>query len=169
MEAYSFHSVYGQGDIARLEAINKEAWEWLDLPAHYWWSIRDADGKEVGHAGLRVVDTATVFMGPTYVAPEARGNGLQRQALYVREEFARRSHYTRAITSTDRNNLPSANNLIRCGYLLSPPILKPHHPDDLWWKKELLDEANRTRMLEHLPTEALLDEIRARINGTRRA
>lgn len=163
MSSFIISMVYDQETKSRLKEFNKDSWDWLPIPPHYWWTIHDtADNLEVGHAAMRVIDRETVFMGPTYVAPRARGHGLQRRTLVVREEYAMKYlHHTRAITSTLCNNYPSANNLIRCGYLLSPPILKPFHCEDLWWTKELKNETDRGGAVEHMSAKAFIDELRA--------
>jgi GNAT superfamily N-acetyltransferase len=163
MYSFNIFRTFDEDVIHRLEEFNKESWDWLPIPAKYWWTIHDmVDGLEVGHAAMRIVDKETVFMGPTYVAPKARGQGLQRKTLAVREEFAVKVlHCSRAISSTLRDNYASANNLIRCGYLLSSPILKPHHCDDLWWTKELGNEIDRGGAVEHMSAKAFINELRA--------
>lgn len=170
---FSIHLSRNQVDVDRLVELNKEAWEWLPIPATYWWIVRNEDGKEVGHTAIRLInpkfdktlnDKSVVFMGPTFIGPECRGHGLQRKLLQVREQFAIACGCKLAITSTVRDNYASANNLIKSGYYLSPPLLKGYHPDDLWWRKEIKNENNRSRVLEHLSNQALFDEVRTRLD-----
>jgi GNAT superfamily N-acetyltransferase len=106
-------------------------------PTDWCWTATH-DGKLIGFctAGpLQVPDS--LFLSGAGVVPEFRGMGLQRRMIAVRENAARRAGCVCVVTYTSPHNLPSANNLIRSGYLL----YEPHSPwgvaGALYFKKEL--------------------------------
>ena len=99
------------------------------LPAHkpsaMWWLAYGEEGP-VGYAGLLHypdIGRPGSFLLRCGVLPEARGQGLQRRFIQVREAQAKRDGYDRCFTYTAPDNLHSANNLIACGYrLYTPPF-----------------------------------------------
>lgn len=85
---------------------------------------------------MRILDKDSVYIGPTFIEPMARGCGLQARLIEVREVFARKMGYTKVLSCTHPTNIYSSNNLIRCGYHL----IKPWDgiwPDELYWQKDL--------------------------------
>ena len=78
----------------------------------------------------------TVYMSRCCVLPEFRGKGLQKRLLRARERHARALGYTWAITDT-RDNVPSSNSLISCGYKLFEPTKPWSFEDSLYWRKKL--------------------------------
>jgi GNAT superfamily N-acetyltransferase len=70
------------------------------------------------------------------VLEEHRGKGLQQRLIAVREALARKLGWTHTITDTTENT-PSANSLIRRGYVLYDPAQPWSLPNALYWKKAL--------------------------------
>lgn len=92
-----------------------------------WWLAWDGD-EPVAYAGMVLypdIGKPGGFLSRCGVLPCARGQGLQRRLIRVREREIVRCGYDRAFTYTSRDNYASANNLIACGYRL-------YHPPFLW-------------------------------------
>lgn len=91
---------------------------------HMWWAGRTSNGQLVAYCGLRIYwleDEKRGFLSRAGVAESHRGQGLQRRMIQLRERKARAEQVSRLVTYTAADNLASANNLIRCGYLLYTP------------------------------------------------
>lgn len=93
----------------------------------YWWIVRGAKDKPVGFCGLwhsvqRPKDTG--YLARAGVLDDARGYGLQRRMIRVREAKCRSLGLMRAVTDTDYANIYSANNVLRCGYELFRPSIE---------------------------------------------
>src|SRR4051812_17408470 len=113
-------------------ALNVGSWT---SPAHYIWVVFDGEDW-VGYGCARIHDTDTVYLGPTWIHPNYRGNGLQLKLLKKREIFFRKIGIKYLISSTLYTNSTSGNNLIRAGFKLTkawPGI----DPEGLFWRKEL--------------------------------
>lgn len=124
-------------EAATLAARCPQAFEWLKVPAHAWWvAERDSDGALAGWSALRLMPDKVGFSGPTFVEEWARGHGLQRRFIEAKERHARQLGLERIRSSTDVDNVWSANNLIRSGYLLEP-CWDPRYPHDLYFVKTL--------------------------------
>jgi GNAT superfamily N-acetyltransferase len=80
-----------------------------------WWWAAESAGDLVGFAGALDRGDGVLFLGLCGVAPEARGRGLQRRFIAVREELARSLCFATLKTHTDAENYASANNFIRSG------------------------------------------------------
>lgn len=65
-----------------------------------------------------------------------RGRGIQLRLMRALEARARRSGWS-SIVSDTTDNLPSANNLIRAGYLLYRPQNPWAWPNTLYWRKAI--------------------------------
>lgn len=88
-----------------------------------WW-ICYCDGEIAGFCGITFypkIQKPAAFLCLSGVYKEYRGFGLQRRFIKIRENFAAKNGYNRVITYTSYDNIPSANNLIRSGYLLYIP------------------------------------------------
>jgi GNAT superfamily N-acetyltransferase len=107
----------------------------------YWWLAYALDGARdiAGFCGLTWSTLApeTGYLKRAGVLAEHRGAGLQRRFVKVREAKARRLGMRWVVTDTT-DNIPSANNLIKCGYLLFKPEV-PWGPSGatLYWRKTL--------------------------------
>jgi GNAT superfamily N-acetyltransferase len=101
----------------------------------HWWLVM-LNGMSVAFAGYvdGITNPAFGYMIRAGVIPEARGRGLQRKLLRVREHHARRNGYCGLVTDTT-DNIPSANNLIRCGYRLFEPHTRWAFEHSLYWRK----------------------------------
>lgn len=87
---------------------------------HVW--LAYLDGEAVGFGTLWPWTGADAgFLSLAGILPSARGLGLHRRLIHARVAGARRLGLPRAITYTARENLASANNLIRCGFSLYLP------------------------------------------------
>lgn len=96
---------------------------WVGYIEHYsrrWWAA--FDGQEwVGWAGLQIFNPTTVLLTPCEVMLEARGHGLQKRFIQEREQWAITNGFEVALSLANYDNIISANNLIKSGYLLRDP------------------------------------------------
>jgi len=67
----------------------------------------------------------------------ARGQGLQRRLIRVRELAARKAGMLAIVTDTHRENHASSNSLMAMGYRLYTPHTKWAFNDGLYWRKKL--------------------------------
>lgn len=106
-----------------------------------WWiatSGREVVGYSGGYSRSRGV-LGSFAIERQGVRPKARGQGLQRRMIRVAEAYARREGLAHVVTYTRPDNIPSANNFIRCGYLLTRDHTGRGAPDGPWlrWRKPL--------------------------------
>ncbi len=125
--------------IARLDEkmFGEEAEE--ELEGRIWW-LAYVEGKIAGFAGLKVFQEGSRMGGylcRAGVLKEYRGMGIQRALIDCRDREGRRLGLTMNITYTARDNYPSANNLIRCGYTLYDAERKYGLKDGLYFRKPL--------------------------------
>jgi GNAT superfamily N-acetyltransferase len=107
---------------------------------HLWWLLY-ADGEVAGYCGLGIFTEsgeAMGFLSRSGVLRGYRGQGLQRRMIRVREAEAKRQGVSRLVTYTSRDNMPSANNLISCGYKLYLPQQAWGVRGGLYFDKSLL-------------------------------
>jgi GNAT superfamily N-acetyltransferase len=83
------------------------------------------------------VDTA--YLARAGVLAAWRGQGLQRRMIRVREAWARKRGYRWMISDTT-DNVPSSNNLMRCGYKLIEPSAPWANEISLYWTKRLRED-----------------------------
>jgi GNAT superfamily N-acetyltransferase len=102
--------------------------------SNQWW-IAKIGKTPVGFAGASIINAKRVFLCKCGVAPEWRGLGLQRKFIRIREWWARQQNAREIITYTICNNIPSANNLISCGYKMYQN--KRLREDCLSWRKKI--------------------------------
>lgn len=105
----------------------------------HWWLVYDSqdDDKPIGFAGLtQDVQSSTGYLNRSGVLPVHRGHRLQVRLLRAREGRARRNGWNRLVSDTT-DNVPSANNMIRAGYLLFEPINPWAFKHSLYWEKTL--------------------------------
>lgn len=89
-------------------------------PHQHWWVVFDLEGNEVGFGGAYHSSDYELYIGPTYIIERCRGFGLQRKLLSKRLQWGRKHNYQYAVSYVDSDNIHSANNLIRSGFLLTP-------------------------------------------------
>lgn len=70
------------------------------------------------------------------VLPEHRGYGLQARLMRAMERSARRSGLELIVSDTT-DNVPSANNFVRSGWLMFVPEYPWSFPQSLYWRKDL--------------------------------
>jgi len=87
-----------------------------------WWLLR-VRGEEVGFCAARPASLSprVCFFSLAGVLPKYRGYRLQVDLIRIRLKWARRNGFSRVITYTSTDNIPSARNLIRCGFTLFEP------------------------------------------------
>lgn len=110
----------------------------LDPSQGDWWVVWE--GKEpVGFASLKptAADPTWGYLARAGVVPAARGNGLQKRLIVVRESRARKLGMTTMVTDTANFNVASSNSLISRGYRLYRPARVWGFNDGNYWKKEL--------------------------------
>lgn len=99
-------------------AICLQQWTYfVDHSEHFWW-IAFSNNLWIAYGGAQIFNRHTLYIGPDHVLKEARGNGLQRKLIQVRERWARKNNFTNAIAVVAHDNIYSANNYIKAGYLL---------------------------------------------------
>jgi GNAT superfamily N-acetyltransferase len=102
-----------------------------------WWIASDERGPlafGAARQSARYVDG--LYMSRAGVLPHARGEGLQRELIRTRVAYAKRNGY-RWVTSDTCDNVPSANNLIACGFKLIQPAAPWGLDRSLYWARKL--------------------------------
>ena len=113
------------------------------VDAHWW--IAFQNGSPVAFAALtHYEDDDTAFLSLAGVLPCARGKGLQKRFIKKREKLAAELDCRRIITYTSYDNIVSANNLIKSGYLLYEPKWDWGVTDAYYFRKVLRDETKPT-------------------------
>lgn len=108
-----------------------------DWPDAQWWTA-ERGSQAIAFAGIqqskRWRDAG--YLVRAGVVPSARGQGLQRRLIRVREGYARRMGWRWIVTAT-LHNPASANSLIASGFRL----YEPAHPwladGALYWRKRV--------------------------------
>lgn len=105
-----------------------------DKSSAEWWFAYDDGNHTKGFAGAKMWEPDNcAFLCLAGVMPEARKQGLQRKLINVRLKWAKSQGADGAFTYTSNDNLPSANNLIKCGFTLFEPSYKWGLDDGLYW------------------------------------
>lgn len=107
---------------------------------HELWLVRGPTGKLVGYAALKLVDGGhTGYLAKVGLMHEARGHGLQKRLIRVRERRARELGAKTVITYTSTTNMPSINSLVACGYRVYRPAREYGFKfgQGLYFRKEL--------------------------------
>jgi GNAT superfamily N-acetyltransferase len=81
----------------------------------------------------------TAYLARAGVLEAWRGHGLQRRLIRVREAWAKKAGYRWMISDTT-DNVPSSNNLMRCGYKLIEPSAPWANDISLYWTKRLRED-----------------------------
>lgn len=103
-----------------------------------WWWLVEYQTRYVGFAGLHKASTIddAGYLIRSGITSDHRGNGLQVQLIKVREKMARKQGMKYLISDT-RDNVYSANNLIKCGYKQYKPDEPWGYEDTIYWRKKL--------------------------------
>lgn len=139
--AFRIREVDGPKNADVIEYLHNECMPDEELPSveeGYWWLAYD--GKEpVAYAGLHPSQRYrnVGYLCIVGVLPEARGSGLQRRLIKVRENKAKKLGWDIIITDTIPENPASSNNLIKCGYVTYVPERPWKIEGALYWRKYL--------------------------------
>lgn len=130
-----------QAEIKRLHKLtfgNTATLTKKDIQKGYAWLVYTRENEAVAFAlACPAVTTPFGFyLSRVGVLEPYRGQGLQRRLITVRERKAKSLGKTVSITDTTFN-VPSANSLIRSGYLLYKPDFPWAFPETLYWRKTL--------------------------------
>lgn len=117
-----------------------------------WW-LAEEDGHTVGYAAAKLCkgDAQCLYLSRVGVIKAARGRGLQRRFIRVRERWGRSVGALYSVSDTNYDNVASTRSLIACGYL-------PFLPGDPWagkystyWKKSLVrpQKVQKPRQEDH--------------------
>lgn len=113
----------------------------LDAPmstATGWWWVATQDNQPVGFGGLtKTMSWADAgYLCRSGVLAHARGQGLQKRLLKVREAKARELGWNWLVTDTT-DNPASANSLIACGFKMFLPSNPWGNPTACYWRKAI--------------------------------
>jgi GNAT superfamily N-acetyltransferase len=102
-----------------------------------WWIVYDP--MPVAYAGLwpSVRTPGGGYLCRAAVLPHARGRGLQKKLIRVREREALKKEWVVLFSDTDPVNAQSMNNLINCGFRAFRPSQPwaSHVEDWVYWRK----------------------------------
>ncbi|CCD84434.1 conserved protein of unknown function [Bradyrhizobium sp. ORS 285] len=106
-----------------------------DFDVGHWWMASEL-GRPTAFAGLvpSVLGGGIGYLSRVGVLRECCGHGLQRRMMRAIEQRARRSDLC-CIVSDTTSNIISANNFIRCGYVLFEPAQPWAWGNSLYWRK----------------------------------
>lgn len=128
-------------DAATLILLQKECLptdDPLDPSKGDWWVAWEGQ-EPVAFACLKPTrgDPSTGYLARAGVVKAARGKGLQKRLIRVREARAKALGMQCVVTDTANFNVASSNSLIACGYRLYRPAYLWGFHDGNYWKKEL--------------------------------
>ncbi len=108
-----------------------------DTSQGWWWIVYDED-KPVGFAGLVRSSSwsDTGYFCRAGILSSHRGQGIQKILIRMRLRKAKKMGYRWVVTDT-RDNHPSSNSLISCGFRLFTPTNPWAYSDTLYWRKRL--------------------------------
>jgi GNAT superfamily N-acetyltransferase len=108
---------------------------WPDFEIGHWW-ITTEDEQPVAFAGMvpSAMGIGIGYLSRVGVLRELCGHGLQRRMMRAIEQRARHSGLY-CIVSDTTSNIVSANNFIRCGYVLFQPTRPWAWGNSLYWRK----------------------------------
>ena len=100
------------------------------------WLLWNA-GTPVGFCGVRQSETWSdwAFLSRSGILPAARGRGLQRRMVAVREAWARSQGLEGITTYVSNDNVPSLMNLLKCGFFIYDPEFKSATKPEAEWRR----------------------------------
>ncbi len=137
-----FRRVTGERGLRQVVQLNAQIFpddplEAADKARGVWW-VAFEGLTPVGFCGVRKLKYEdAAFLCRAGLLPSARGQGLQRRMIQLRLRWMRAQGIAKAVTYTMRDNYPSANNLIKCGFLLYEPPEYWGGTRSLYFMKEL--------------------------------
>lgn len=108
------------------------------LAKGFWWLVH-SDLQLVGFAGMVPFDPfpRVGYLKRAAILKEHRGKGLQARLMEVRESRARAStDWTHFVSECSYDNVASANNFIKAGFVLCEAE-RPWEKETLFWIKKL--------------------------------
>lgn len=104
----------------------------------HWWFAYGRAGA-VAFAGMVPFEPfpCVGYFKRAYVVPAARGHGLQRQLMAVREAKARQLGWTHLVSECGPGNTHSAANFAAAGFVQCEPEQRWGAPGSLFWRKAL--------------------------------
>ena len=143
---YEIHEVNGEDyadEINRFNALFPDDFVPLK-PRHlakgHWWLVH-LEHQTVGFAGMVPFEPfpRTGYFKRAAILKDHRGNGLQERLMTVRLTKAREAtDWLRIVSECHVENIASANNFIRAGFLLVEAE-RPWDKESLVWAKDLTD------------------------------
>jgi GNAT superfamily N-acetyltransferase len=129
-----------QENIELLKRLQKDCLPYdkvYDVSNGAWW-VAYQDGKPIAFAGVvrssRWNDTG--YLCRSGVIRSARGRGVQKRLIRVRQLYAKKMGWSWLISDT-YHNPPSSNSLISCGFRLFDPTNPWGAKGTLYWRKKL--------------------------------
>jgi GNAT superfamily N-acetyltransferase len=104
-------------------------------PAGSFWWVVEHGFKVVGFAGYTPCDNH-IYLCRAAVDPNHRGRGLHKRLIRARLAHARKGGWKKVVTDT-RDNPPSSNNLIECGFRMYTPEEPWGYKDACYWHRNL--------------------------------
>lgn len=101
-----------------------------------WWIAKNARGRIIAYAGAAYSEGVCIFVR-AWVDNKFRRNGLHRKLIDARMRHAAKVGCYRAVTYTLKSNTPSANNLLRRGFLLYNPSYAWAGNEQLYFYKDI--------------------------------
>lgn len=91
--------------------------DWLYFTDIVWFTVYDKQGSWLAYGGLQFNRKfPEVYLGPSFVRPLYRGQGLQRLLIQVRELYAKKNGFSVLTSCCYPDNIWSIRNLVACGY-----------------------------------------------------
>ena len=100
-----------------------------------WWVILDKKKTIVGYCGSIYSQGICIF-NRAWVDKRFRGLGLHKKLIKIRLKAAKENSFV-AITYTTKDNYPSANNLISCGFKFYFPEYAYGGDEMLYFHKDI--------------------------------
>jgi len=99
-------------------AQKMDGYNYVDTNIDKEWTVKYNDEELRGFGRISYLNNSVAYLGPTYVSPKYRGQGLQESLIQTREHLAQARNIKKLIAITDTVNIYSSNNLIRQGFEL---------------------------------------------------
>lgn len=140
-QTYQIRKVCGTKQRAVLEKLDRICFphdEKARTVEGHWWIAYCGD-EPVAFGGIKSLAPLEEDVGlftRAGVIPEHRGRGLQARLIRIRLRFAKKHGWGLVLTST-YDNPPSANNLIRQGFLMYDPSYRWMSKGTLYWIRKI--------------------------------
>jgi GNAT superfamily N-acetyltransferase len=139
MSEYRIQRAWSEDDVAAMKALERQQFPqddppvW-DKPGAQWWVVK-LDDAVVAFAGGYLRESENMYyLSRSGVAPAHQGHGLQKRLIRVRIAAAKKKGAKGVFTYT-RNNPPSANSLISCGFKMYHPEWRYGGKEAQYWRR----------------------------------